>query len=360
MIYFKQYDAIFCSNYLFPVQPIFKRVPILKVVHFLVLIATTMFLTACGTLTGIPSHGGGKRFAVEQELVAASARAAVKDMDLRALKGRKVAVHISAMGDQGSGVLTGGRYSIDALIRGDYANSPDVRTEYTYPTYDTTATTTADDLSSSTISKSILNAPSFSRTRSSGGGGNANIGFNINGMGNYANETLTTNPKDASFLSNLISTVFFLHGLDIVPPEMADTDVFVHVDVFGTIRSRTELHVYNAETLRAQTKLEYFAVDRQTRKTVIPPKTAAFEAQYKENYALWTGPLKVQKSVKATDSLMVDFSDVEYYGDDVPAPQPNYQATSSETPSSDENINSSAYDEPRIDTNIIRKRQNNP
>lgn len=38
----------------------------------------TVILTACGTLTGIPSHGGGKRFAIEQELVTASARAAVK------------------------------------------------------------------------------------------------------------------------------------------------------------------------------------------------------------------------------------------------------------------------------------------
>ena len=93
------------------------------------LLATLLFvgtieLTACGTLTGIPSHGGGKRFAVEQELVAASARAAAKEMDLSALQGRKVALYISTMGDQGSGNISGGRYSIDALIRGEYLNTP--------------------------------------------------------------------------------------------------------------------------------------------------------------------------------------------------------------------------------------------
>ena len=33
-----------------------------------------LILTACGTLTGIPAHGGGKRFAVEQELVAAPSK----------------------------------------------------------------------------------------------------------------------------------------------------------------------------------------------------------------------------------------------------------------------------------------------
>lgn len=85
---------------------------------------SALLLTGCGTLTGIPSHGGGKRFAVEQELVAASSRAAVKEMDLSALKGRKVALYVSTMGDQGSGNITGGRYSIDALIRGGYQNNP--------------------------------------------------------------------------------------------------------------------------------------------------------------------------------------------------------------------------------------------
>ncbi|ENW1869544.1 TPA: adhesin, partial [Neisseria meningitidis] len=49
------------------------------------LLLIPLVLTACGTLTGIPAHGGGKRFAVEQELVAASSRAAVKEMDLSAL-----------------------------------------------------------------------------------------------------------------------------------------------------------------------------------------------------------------------------------------------------------------------------------
>ncbi|EJU79012.1 adhesin, partial [Neisseria meningitidis NM3001] len=67
------------------------------------LLLIPLVLTACGTLTGIPAHGGGKRFAVEQELVAALSRAAVKEMDLSALKGRKAALYVSVMGDQGSG-----------------------------------------------------------------------------------------------------------------------------------------------------------------------------------------------------------------------------------------------------------------
>ena len=295
-------------------------------------LAAALLLTACGTLTGIPSHGGGKRFAVEQELVAASARAAAKDMDLQALQGRKVALYIATMGDQGSGSLTGGRYSLDALIRGEYANSPATRTDYAYPRYETTAKTESGGLAGLTTSLSTLNAPSSSRSRNDGASSRSNIGLNLNGMGDYRNETLTTNPRDADFLSHLLQTVFFLRGIDVVSPAEADTDVFVNVDVFGTIRSRTELHLYNAETLKAQTKLEYFAVDRHSKKLLIKPQTNAFEAAYKENYALWMGPYKVSKNIKPTEGLMVDFSGIEPYGGQTADTAPAVENRNSDTP----------------------------
>ncbi len=275
---------------------------------------TTFFLSACGTLTGIPAHGGGKRFAVEQELVSASARAAVKDMDLHALQGRKVALYVSTMGDQGSGTISGGRYSIDALIRGEYSNNPVSTTNHDYPQYTTNANTTADGLNSTTQSTSILNSPSTSKTQTGKKTIRRTMGLTNNGMGEYRNETLMPNPKDTSYLNNLVQTVFFLRGIDVVPAQYADTDVFVNVDVFGTIRSRTELHLYNAETLRAQTKLEYFAVDRNNKQLLINPKVNAYEAAYREQYALWTGPYKIHKKLQKADGLMVDFSDIEPYG----------------------------------------------
>lgn len=289
------------------------------------LLISALLLTGCGTLTGLPGHGGGKRFAVEQELVAASSRAAVKDMDLSALQGRKVALYVSTMGDQGSGNITGGRYSIDALIRGGYQNNPDSSTQYGYPSYDTTATTTADSLSSITTSTSVLNAPASAHTKNSGRKGERSAGLAVNGNSDYRNETLITNPRDVSFLTNLVQTVFYLRGIEVVPPQYADTDVFVTVDVFGTIRSRTEFHVYNAETLKAQTKLEYFAVDRNTRKLIIKPASAAYETQYKEKYAFWVGPYKTSKTVKASDGLMVGFGDIEPYGSTTAQNRPDFK-----------------------------------
>jgi len=80
---------------------------------------TLVLLVGCGTLTGSPGHGGGKRFAVEQELVAAATRAAVKRIDLSSLRGKKVNIFVNAIGDTGSGNLTGGRFSPVAVLRGE-------------------------------------------------------------------------------------------------------------------------------------------------------------------------------------------------------------------------------------------------
>ncbi|HFB6251533.1 TPA: adhesin [Neisseria gonorrhoeae] len=150
--------------------------------------------------------------------------------------------------------------------------------------------------------------------------------MSVNGTGDYRNETLLANPRDVSFLTNLIQTVFYLRGIEVVPPEYADTDVF------GTVRSRTELHLYNAETLKAQTKLEYFAVDRDSRKLLIAPKTAAYESQYQEQYALWMGPYSVGKTVKASDRLMVDFSDITPYGDTTAQNRPDFKQNNGKNP----------------------------
>ena len=312
-------------------------------------ILLTLALTACGTLTGIPSHGGGKRFAIEQELVAASARAAAKNMDLRPLQGRKVALYVSTMGDQGSGTISGGRYSIDALIRGEYANTPASRTEHSYPRYTTTATTESDGLTGTSKSTSLLNAPSRSRTETKGASSRSNIGLNIGGMGEYRNETLITNPQDTSFLSNIIRTVFFLRGIEIVPEQQADTVMFINIDVFGTIRSRTEMHLYNAETLKAQTKLEYFAADRSTHRLLIKPSTEAYEAKYQEKYALWMGPYKTDKHLKPTEGLMADFTDIQPYGESNADPAAAIRQPETQTEAKQENS--------RPDNTVIRKRQ---
>ena len=215
----------------------------------------------------------------------------------------------------------------------------------------------------------MLNSPSHVRSKTGGANSTSNIGLNINGQGDYRNETLITNPQDTTFLNSLIQTVFFLRGIEIVPAQYADTIMFINIDVFGTIRSRTELHLYNAETLKAQTKLEYFAIDKANNQLLIKPTTNAYEAQYQEQYALWTGPYAINKNIKATDGLMVDFSDIEPYAHSTQGSLKSeslHQAQSNETQSNEANFATptTSEAEPRIapqrpSDEIIRKRQGN-
>ncbi len=73
-------------------------------------------LTACGTLTGIPAHGGGKRYAEEQRLVSASIRSALKDIDVSPLKGKRAALVFDIVADEGGGNMSGGRISPSMLF----------------------------------------------------------------------------------------------------------------------------------------------------------------------------------------------------------------------------------------------------
>ncbi len=288
---------------------------------------TATLFTGCGTLTGIPSHGGGKRFAVEQELISACSRACAKDIDLTSLTGRHVALFVTVIGDEGSGTLTGGRYTLDALVRGDYTSSPTQTTQSTYPVFPTTATTTSGNITTTTLAETALNAPSQTETKTKGNGQNASVGLRLGGTGDYRNETLITNPRDVTYLTNLLQTIFFLRGIEVVPPSLADTDVFITVDVFGTIRSRTEWHISNRERLIAVTKFEVFGIDRKTKAIVMPPRVSAYEAKYEEQFALWAGPIKVTKNVTKSTPLLVDFADVKRYDNTISSGiQPSMEA----------------------------------
>ena len=82
----------------------------------LALSLAVLTLTGCGTLTGIPAHGGGKRFATEQRLVSASIRSALKDVDITSLKGKRAALVFDIVADEGGGNMAGGRISPGLLF----------------------------------------------------------------------------------------------------------------------------------------------------------------------------------------------------------------------------------------------------
>jgi len=272
-------------------------------------ISISIILSSCGTLTGLPAHGGGKRFAVEQELIAASARAAAKNLDISALRGKYVSIYVITVGDQGSGNLAGGRYEWQAAIRGEYSSSPAGITTNSYPTVPSSSTSTTSGIDTVTNGTSVLNAPSRSRTDNKGPGGAASVGAGYAGMGQYRSEAFLNN-NDAQFLQAVISEAFMLKGAYVVSPENAQVDVFITVDIFGTHRSRFDVQAYNEERLLAKTAFQVTAFERETRKLIIPPTTSSYEAYYNEKYVLWIGPYEYEKKVQESTPLLVDFKDI--------------------------------------------------
>ena len=276
-----------------------------------VLVVAVPFLNGCGASTGIPGHGGGKRFAVEQELVAAATRAAIKKIDLKTIKGKKVNLFVNAIGDAGAGNLAGGRFSIISQLRGDYIQTAPVTETSVYPRYtssssssSTTGTTTT---TASQTSETLLNAPVLTKSQQEGGAATIQAGVAYEGMGAYHNsEEITSN--DLQYLSALMQTYLFLKGVYIVPPSEAEVDVYITVDVFGTMYTRVDWLLANNEILQAKTSLEVLAVDHWSGELLMPPQSAAAESEYNEQYVLWAGPVNVRKTLRDTDPLLSDFS----------------------------------------------------
>jgi hypothetical protein len=297
-----------------------------------------LLLGGCGSLTGIPGHGGGKRFAVEQELVAAATRATIKKIDLSTIRGKKVNLYVSAIGDVGAGNLFGGRFSLVSQIRGDYIQSPPVVENSTFRRYtsttsnsstsnsasqsssqdgqNVTSSSTSNNSLSSNVSStdSVLAIPERKHSQTKGSGSEVQIGLEYKGLGSYKNSEEITS-DDLQYLSGLLQTYLFLQGVTVVPPSEAEIDVYVTVDVFGTVRTRIEWFLANNEVLRAKTALEVMAIDHLSGELVMKPQSASVEAEYNEQYILWAGPVKITKYLKKSEPLLSDFTDLQVPSD---------------------------------------------
>lgn len=298
-----------------------------------------LFFTGCGSLTGIPGHGGGKRFAVEQELVSAATRATIKALNLETLRGKKINLYINAIDDSGSGNLIGGRFSLVSQIRGDYIHSPKTKEKSIFP-HATTMTSTHSETSdkgkiveesfstggsfssSEQLARSLAtsstkstttglhNAPEITTSHQKGGGNQVHLGAEYRGLGAYQNSEEISS-SDLQYLYGLLQTYFFLKGVHIVPPSEAEIDIYVIVDVFGTVRTRVDWFLANNEILTAKTALEIIGVDHRTGAVILPPQSASVEAEYNEQYLLWAGPIKILKKVKMSQPLLADYSEVD-------------------------------------------------
>ncbi|MBW1616859.1 MAG: hypothetical protein JRJ49_10085 [Deltaproteobacteria bacterium] len=205
---------------------------------------------------------------------------------------------------RGSGIFNRRTVSI---LRGGYINAPTVKTTSQYPIIDTVTTTTSGASTTTTTAGNALNAPTVQKTTQGGGTIQYNASASYTGPA-YKAEAFV-NPNDTKFLSAALNEAFVLRGVRLVPPDKAEIDIYVTVDVFGTVRSRTEYLLYNQEKLLAKTALQVTAFDRKGN-VVLPPTTSSFEAEYIEKYMLWMGPIKEVKNIRRSTPQLVDFKSI--------------------------------------------------
>ena len=260
----------------------------------------------CATTTGIPSHGGGKRFFIEQELISASARAATQCIDVESLRGKPCAMFLTTVGDQGAGNLVGGKYQWQSALRGDCVSSATQATRnFTSPQNSLTETRDGTGLLQQSIAAAAPTIyPFLSESQTEGGDFRVGGGAGMNGFGDYS--ALGFLNDDTGFLGAVLREALVLKGVLLVPPERAENFIYVTVDAFGTNRNRTEMHVYNEERLQAKTAVHVTAFDRKGN-VVVPTQTSSWEADYRERYVFWCGPFEVEKRVYQSDDLLVSF-----------------------------------------------------
>lgn len=226
--------------------------------RLILVILIVLSLSSCGTFTPIPSHGGGKRFAMEQVLVSASIRKVIGEIPVDKLRNKKVLFETSIVHDEGGGAMSGGRPYMTEVLNLQKQQA---------------VTSTNGDTTSSTQ----------------------------RALGAFANRGDTLYTKDVSFnnsdgkqFTNLLASALVRQNVMLNPngDSEGEADYFLEVivDVLGTWRSRTDWVFSNNEQLKAIASIEYVITpmkDKGEKRTV---GRIGYEAEYTEHFFGWMGP----------------------------------------------------------------------
>lgn len=242
--------------------------------RFLSVFGIVVFLQACGSVTPMPSHGGGKRFAVEQQLISAAAKKAVSALPVEPLRGKKGFVTTSIIFDEGGGVMNGGRPSVAEVLGGKLGAGR------AYSGGDATSVQTR------------------SRT--------AEIGGAVSTASPNYSKDFVLNGSDGRHLINLFSS--YLQRNNVIKNPNPETDgaadfvLEIIVDVFGTVWKRTDWGLNNSESLSAIVSYEYVITPlKDEYADMARVGVVSFEAKYVEDYLLWVGPTQTRLSVMPSD-----------------------------------------------------------
>jgi hypothetical protein len=272
-------------------------------------------LNGCGSITGLPGHGGGKRFAIEQEMISLATSQAIRGMELAPLSGKTVKLVFNFINDEGSGELSGGRFSLEGALRGFYTTS---RTANGY----TNRGNPHDN------SDYYLN--SYNQYINS---------YGLDGVGGiFKGQTSVygyASGSDKDYVKNLMITEFLKKGVRVkgfgedresaeMQAERAcmnvsdgpsqkmkdcidnyaknqdsnsnnDTTLIINIRIFGLIRDRLDLMIVNRERFIVRFLIDGVHVN-DSGDIINIFKESGVSVNYAESYVLWNGPVNVNKS----------------------------------------------------------------
>ena len=254
--------------------------------HIATSILTSLLLclfVGCGTIRGIPSHGGGKRFDEEQRVVAASIRHTVADMQLDALSGKRVRIVFNTMSHSGGGHMQWP--GLQSLSFG--ANHTDENNDETRENYSGSAMSpwSPNNRDINDITRLSLNG---------------NINYRI--QENYRAYWAPTS-SDERYLQGVLGMYLSHHGV-IVDHQNPELQLHILVDVLGTNRSRSNYLLWSKDMLAASCELTYYAIDNNGQ-IVLAAQRCGASAQYTESSALLiSGISKKRKTAGMPDTDM--------------------------------------------------------
>lgn len=232
-------------------------------------------LQGCGSFTPMPSHGGGKRFAIEQQLVSAVTKRAISDLPIDDLRGLKGYVNITVIFDEGGGYINGGRLSASEVVG---ASATTMRSYV------------AGDGGNNTVTKNRSKELSLSASKQ---------------QTNFSKD-VSFNSSDGRHFVNLASS--FLLRNDITKDPNPETDgpadfiLEIMVDTLGTIWKRTDWGVVNSDSLTAVVSYEYVIISlKDELKKITKVGNVSYEAKYQDSYVLWMGPTKSETTIQKSD-----------------------------------------------------------
>ena len=227
-------------------------------------------LSGCGTFTPIPSHGGGKRFAMEQVLVSASIRKVISEIPVEQLRDKKVLFETTIVHDEGGGAISSG-------------GRPYMTEIFNLQRQQNISSTSGDTTNNTQLALGAL----------------TNRGDTL-----YSKD-ISFNNSDGKQFTNLLASALVRQNVMLNPngDSEGDADYFLEVivDVLGTWRSRTDWLFRNSEQLKAITSVEFVITpmkDKGEKRTV---GRIGYEAEYVEHFFGWMGPTRSDIALRKTN-----------------------------------------------------------